>query len=211
MAHQRSAAGGDGGFTLIEMIVAMSLMAVLIAVFMGGVIQMTKDTSRVQNVSNSADQARRAYDRFERTARVASEVNRPVLVGTTWYLEFRTTATGTSTPLCTQWRMAGGTHLLQRRTWDDVASPTVSDWETVATGVTDGASTQQPFTMSPADSTYGRQRVAFFLAVTNGSAGSAQVSGLVVARNTDTTTTTNPDVDGDGISDTQVCQQAGRP
>jgi prepilin-type N-terminal cleavage/methylation domain-containing protein len=204
-------AGRDAGFTLVEMIVAMSLMGVLISVFMGGVVQMTKDATRVQSVSNSADQARRAYDRFERSLRVASEVNRPVLTGSTWYLEYRTTATGSATALCTQWRLAGSTGLLQRRTWTEVNSPAVSGWETVAAHVINDVTTQQPFTMSPADSTYSRQRVALFLVVAYATTGSAQVKGLVVARNTGTATSTNLDADHNGISDTQVCQQAGRP
>jgi type II secretory pathway pseudopilin PulG len=195
----------------------MSLIGVLVTIFMSGVVQMTKDTVRVQNVSNSADEARRAFDRFDRQLRSASEVNRPVEIGTTWYLEFRTTATGTLTPLCTQWRLVGATDQVQVRTWNDVLVPTVSVWGTIASRVINDPAVpaQNPFTWKAADSDYTRQRVTLYLIVSSGQPGGAQVQGTVVARNTSTTTVTNADAvpapNGDGVSDTQVCQQAGRP
>jgi prepilin-type N-terminal cleavage/methylation domain-containing protein len=201
----------DSGFTLVELLVAMSLVGVLVAVFMAAVTQMTRATVRVQNVTTSSDEARRVYERFERQFRSASEVNRPVRTGTTWYLEFRTSATGTTTAQCTQWRYLASAGQVQLRTWSDVSSPVAGAWVTVGSRVVNDPVTQPPFAFAPADLTYSRQRVTLDLRASSGVPGSARVSGLVVARNSSPNSVTNADGNGDGVSDNQVCQQAGRP
>lgn len=201
----------DGGYTLVEMLVAMTLMATLIAIFMAGIVQMTKATVRVENVSDSTDEARRAFSRMDLQLPYASAVNRPVRVGDDWYLEFRTTPTETTTGLCAQWRLVNSSHLLQYRTWSDVANPTVPDWITIASQVRNNPSTQVPFLYYPAGGSWARQRIFLYLYVTNGQPGSAWVYAHYVARNTSTATVTNPDSNpADGISDTQVCEQVGR-
>lgn len=207
----RRAQPRDTGFTLTELLVAMSLFSILLAVFMAGIVQMTKDTVRVQNVSDAADEARRAFDRFNRQIRYASAVNRPVEVGSDWYLEFQTTATGTATAQCTQWRLVHSTQQLQLRTWDDVTGATASAWVTIASRVANDPDAQQPFTFSPADLTNTRQRIGLFLTITNGQPGGAEVSGTFVARNTSTTTQTNAAADSGSGSADPVCQQVGRP
>lgn len=201
----------DGGYTLIELIVAMSLFSFLIAVFMSGIVQMSKSTVRVQNVTGASDEARRAFDRMDRQLRYAAAVNRPGRTGDDWYLEFQITATGTSAAVCTQWRLVDGTDQLQYRTWPDEVSPTASGWITVANHVANDPDTEQPFTFEPADATYTRQRVTLFLDVSNGQPGGAQVEATFVARNTSTATQTNADSSPvDGASDSPVCTQVSR-
>lgn len=206
----RARRGEDGGYTLLEMLVAMSLFAVLIAIYMAGVVQMTRSTNRVQNVTSSTDEGRRAFDRFDRQLRYASAVNRPVRVADNWYLEFQTRATGSGTGLCTQWRLLASTDQLQLRTWPDVGAPTATAWTTVASHVVNNPSSQQPFTFRPADATYNRQRIDLLLVVSNGQSGGAQVQAGFVARNTSTATVTNSATTNPLVSDTQVCQQLGR-
>lgn len=201
----------DSGYTLIELLVAMGLFTFLIVIFMSGIVQMTRSTVRVQNVTGSADEARRAFTRMDRQLRYASAVNRPVRVGDDWYLEFQTTSTGTTTGACTQWRLVDSGNRLQYRTWPDTGSPTASSWTTVASDVANDPTAQPPFSFAAADSTYTRQRVTLFLHVTDGQPGSAEVRATFVARNTSTATVTNADATpADGVSDSQVCQQVGR-
>ncbi|HET9657929.1 MAG TPA: prepilin-type N-terminal cleavage/methylation domain-containing protein [Kineosporiaceae bacterium] len=209
-AGRRGRGREDGGYTLVELLVAMSLFAVLIAIYMAGIVQMTRSTNRVRNVTSSTDEGRRAFDRFDRQIRYASAVNRPVEVGSDWYLEFQTTATGSGTGLCTQWRLLASTDQLQLRTWSDVSSPTATTWTTVASNVVNDPASQQPFTFHPADSTYNRQRVDLLLVVGNSQPGGAQVQAAFVARNTSTATVTNSATTNPLVSDTQVCQQVGR-
>jgi prepilin-type N-terminal cleavage/methylation domain-containing protein len=202
----------EGGYTLVELLVAMGLFGVLIAIYMAGIVQMTRSTVRVQNVTGSTDEARRAFDRFDHQLRYASAVNRPVEVGNDWYLEFLTTATGTSSGQCTQWRLLSATDQLQLRTWPDVATPVATNWVTVASHVVNDPNqvSQYPFGFHPADSTYNRQSLDLTLLVSNGPTGGAQVKATFVARNTSTATVTNAATVNPLVSDTQVCQQLGR-
>lgn len=187
---RRRGSGGRGhrresGYTLIEMLVAMGLMSVLIGIFMAGIVQMTKSAVRVQNVNNSTDEVRRAFDRMDRQIRYASAVNVPGQTGSDWYLEFLTTATGTATGQCTQWRLVHSTKQLQFRTWAP-ASSTASSWTTVASNVVNDPTTQPPFTFTAAGTTYTKEQVALYLKVGNGQPGGAEVSATFVARNSST-------------------------
>jgi type II secretory pathway pseudopilin PulG len=173
------------------MLVAMGLMSILIAIFMAGIVQMTKSAVRVQNVNNSTDEARRAFDRLDRQLRYASAVNTPGKTGNDWYVEFLTTATGTATAQCTQWRLVNSTHQLQYRTWA-VASATASGWTTVASNVVNNPATQPPFTLTAADTTYTKQQVALYLKVSNGQPGGAEVSARFIARNSSTASNVAP-------------------
>jgi prepilin-type N-terminal cleavage/methylation domain-containing protein len=181
----------ESGYTLIEMLVAMGLMSVLIGIFMAGIVQMTKSAVRVQNVNNSTDEVRRAFDRMDRQLRYASAVNTPGQTGSDWYVEFLTTATGTATGQCTLWRLVNSTHRLQYRTWVP-ASATASTWITVASNVVNDPTTQPPFTLTPANNTYTRQQVALYLKVSNGQPGGAEVSASFIARNSSTASNVAP-------------------
>jgi prepilin-type N-terminal cleavage/methylation domain-containing protein len=204
-AGQRPERGGpdDAGFTLVELIVAMFLFSLLLGIFMSGIVLMTRDTVRVQNISNTEDEARRAFDRFDRQLRYASAVNPPGRVGNDWYFEYQTTATGSVTGQCTQWRVQQSTQQLQVRTWDDATAATASGWAPVASHVSNDPTSEVPFTFTPADTTYMHQRVGLLLEVSMGATTPVRVQASFVARNTSTSTVTNTG----GL----VCQQVGRP
>jgi hypothetical protein len=198
----------DGGFSLVEQVVALGVLTVLFVIFMAAVVQMTGLTVRVQKSGAALDEVSRGVSRFDRQLRSADAVDRPGKVGTDWYLEFRTGANGSSASACTQWRLHSATAQLQFRTWADVSSPTVSSWQTVASGVVNDPTTEPPFVFSAATTSQSQQRVDLYLVA--GSAPLRMITTLA-ARNTSTITVTNPDTDGDGVTDSPVCQQAGRP
>ena len=193
----------DAGFTLIELIVAMFLFSLLLGIFMSGIVLMTRDTVRVQNISNTEDQARRAFDRFDRQLRYASAVYPPGRVGDDWYFEYQTTATGSSTAQCTQWRVQHSTQQLQVRTWDDATGASPSGWVSVASHVSNDPTSEVPFTFTPADNTYMHQQVGLLLEVSIGTTTPVRLQVSFVARNTSTATVTN--------NGGPVCQQVGRP
>ena len=205
--------GADSGYTLVELIVSMSILAFLIAIFMAAITQEYKNTVRTQAVSTSADETLRTMNRLDHTIRYAGAVNRPVEVGTNWYLEYQTTATlNGAQPVCTQWKFDSTADTVAYRTWTVTGGAvTPTPFITTSTHVVNNPATQQPFTFLPADPVYTKQRVVVWLIVQNSRGNGAQIQSTFTALNTSTATVTNPDLDSNGVSDTQVCQEAGRP
>src|SRR5674536_356756 len=124
------------GLTLVELVVAMGLYGVLRAVLMSAIIGMIGNLRKTQGIAGASGQARGAFDRLDRQLRYATAVNRPVLVGQDWYLDFATLNTSGQIE-CRQWRVEAATELLQQRTWPvgTVAPATPPSWAGVATGV----------------------------------------------------------------------------
>ena len=88
MWHRRKTPPGSdraclrtAGFTLVELVVAMGLFAVLLAVLMSAIIGMIGNLRKTQGIADASGQARVAFDRLDRQLRYATAVNRPVLVG----------------------------------------------------------------------------------------------------------------------------------
>src|SRR5664280_100746 len=95
MRHRHKTPPGSGraclrtaGFTLVELVVAMGLFAVLLVVLMFAIIGMIGNLRKTQGIADASGQARVAFDRLDRQLRYATAVNRPVLVGQDWYLDF---------------------------------------------------------------------------------------------------------------------------
>ncbi len=72
--RRRTAEGGDAGFTLIELAVAMTLMSVLLAIVATTVTGSKRSADTVQQVNNLNEEARLALNRISRELRQASEV-----------------------------------------------------------------------------------------------------------------------------------------
>ena len=217
MRHRHKTPPGSGraclrtaGFTLVELVVAMGLFAVLLAVLMSAIIGMIGNLRKTQGIADASGQARVAFDRLDRQLRYATAVNRPVLVGQDWYLDFATLNTSGQIE-CRQWRVEAATELLQQRTWT-VAQAAPPSWAGVATGVVNNPASQPPFTFVAADAQNPTQQVTVDLVLTRGAnpPGHAETRSTLVARNTDTTTATNADTNSDGVSDQQVCQEVAR-
>lgn len=211
----------DEGMTLIELLVAMGIFMVVIAVFMAGVVIMTRGTVRADVTAASGDSLRNTFQRMERQVRYAESVNYPG-TGTSGaqYVEFRTGAAVSSTgvAMCTQWRWVPGSGDLQFRTWRDVATPSIPAWTTVISDVLpDDASPARPYPFQVhqaiATKNEPRQRLTMRLTVGNDLAGAKAVSETTfVARNSSVASVSNADANNDGRSDTQVCvSAAGRP
>jgi prepilin-type N-terminal cleavage/methylation domain-containing protein len=201
---------GSGGFTLVELVVAMGLFAMLLAVLMTAVVGMEENLRKTQGIADASDQARLAFDRLDRQLRYATAVNRPVLVGQNWYLDFSTLNMSGSKE-CRQWRLDSAGQLMQQRSW--TGTPAIAPaWVTAASGVVNDPASQQPFVFVGADAQHPTQQVVVDLVVQRGAKppGHAETRVTLVARNTDPTTVTNGDNNGDGVSDQQVCQELPR-
>ena len=209
--------------TLVELIVAMGIFTVIIAVFMSGVVVMTRDTARAQAVSDAGTEVRSAFQRFDRDVRYASAINLPWFgtgaSSSAFYVEYLVSAVeGGKLPQCTQWRYVPGTGgangVLQRRTWSDGSVPSpLPAWTTEASNVRNDLSQpgQRPFQMSVTL----KQQLRVVLDIGPGPGGpnarkGAGLDAFFVARNTTDQTVTRTDKNGDRVSDSPVCQGVGR-
>ena len=214
----------DAGMTLVELLVAMGIFTLVIAIFMGGVVMMTRGTVRADVTSASGDSVRNVFQRLERQVRYAESVNYPGTgpSGAT-YVEFRTGAAVSSTgqAMCTQWRWDPSSGDLQSRSWRDASGATVPPWSTVigqvlADKLPEGSGPRPyPFQVLQADAgkNQPRQRLVLRLRVGDDVADARVVSETTfVARNSTIASVSNADANNDGQSDTQVCVAgAGRP
>ena len=196
------------GFSLPEMLIAMTIFAAFLAVITATVSTMMQDIRHTTTVNHAAAQNARAFDAFDQEIRPASAVNIPGLGtnGQDFYIEFLTTSLQ-GNALCRQWRLVVATDQLQQRSWTPVASgtPTLSAWTLVADGI---VNTTDPFGLAtPAD--YAQSdSVTMQLTDTQGvkPSATANTSTTVVAENTTANTPSNLDTNGNGFSDNPVCQ-----
>lgn len=128
----------DDGLTLVELLVAMTILVVFFAVFTSIAVRIFDLTGRQQSRSVSADASRNMLLVLDRQVRYANSVNNPVTTvdGTRW-VEWRTGSLGKQ-QTCYQWRVRP-TGEAQYRTWQPPLSgpgpSTPTAWRTQGTGV----------------------------------------------------------------------------
>jgi prepilin-type N-terminal cleavage/methylation domain-containing protein len=136
---------GDEGLSLIEMMVAVGLMSVVLALFGTGMTQIFSAGNNNQALTVATQQLHNAFIRLDRNIRYASGISKPgagvgVAAGNT-YVEYELTNTGTS--VCTQLALVAdsrqpGVFLLQTRS--KTGSGAVSGWSTMASDLTSASS-----------------------------------------------------------------------
>jgi len=202
--HRRLRADPEAGTSMVEIIVAMTIMVVCGAIFTGAMVSLFRANNAAQAVSSAAQQTNQAYQSLDRLVRYASAISTPAVNAGSWYVELSDTTTGSE--VCTQLRLNSATGTLQRRSWTVTAStPTPTAWRAVASGLSNGsagAGADQPFALVPPSGSVNRQRLAITLI---GRAGPA--SGASSSRSSYTLTAVNSDVSQTPAS---VCQQVGR-
>ncbi|MHB8340289.1 MAG: prepilin-type N-terminal cleavage/methylation domain-containing protein [Mycobacteriales bacterium] len=152
----------QGGFTLIEMMVAIIILSIFMALVSTAVVQMVHATLKTQAVGDSQFQLDTAFLRLDREVRYASAINPPGQTGSDWYVEFLTTNTGTAQ--CTQLRFDPASRLLQQRTWTSTGAPVPTPpWVTLAAGIVNNPTTQPPFTFTPSGTALVRQQLGIWL------------------------------------------------
>jgi type II secretory pathway component PulJ len=197
----------DRGTTIVELVVAMGIFTMVLSVIVGATLAMVQDVRKSENVYDASADARTAFARLDKQIRYATAINRPQpgTSGSDRYVEFQSIDGGNALT-CHQWRLLDASGQLQQRTW--VGTPVSAPaWSTVATNVVNGPG-QPPFVFTPATPSVPRQSLTVSLLISHGalSTGTASLSTTFTARNTDTNTTTNPDVIAPiGDSDLPVC------
>lgn len=198
----------DDGFSLPELLIAMTIFAAFLAVITATVTTMFQDIRHTSTVNYAASQNAHAFDAFDQEMRPASAVNIPGLGtnGQDFYIEFLTT-TLQGNSICRQWRLVVSTDQLQQRSWTPVTSgtPTVSAWTLVSNGI---VNTTDPFKLSLPQDYSQSDSVTMSLTDTQGvkPSATANTSTTVVAENTNANTPSNLDNNNNGFSDNPVCQ-----
>ena len=184
---------GQDGFTLIELIVAMSIFAMLLAVMMSVVIAMNKNLNKTTSIADASSQGLRATQAIDKQMRYADSVNVEATGASgDRYVSFEG-LTNTDASECYQWRIHTG-GLLQQRSWVSTAANTAAvtatspAWLTVAIGVVNPVASK-PFTVTSvgvgggAGATFQQVVVDLVLQGRSSQVGHAETKLTIVARN----------------------------
>src|SRR3954454_8418783 len=80
-------AAGDGGVTLVELLMSMSIMLVVMAVFTTGIIQLYRVSNAAGARSDAQARLSAALLRLDKQARTAAGISAPYLNGGNQYVE----------------------------------------------------------------------------------------------------------------------------
>lgn len=164
---------------MIEVVVGLTLMAVFMTMFTAAIATMYRSANKVESLNQTSSQLNIAFDKLDASARYASAISTPGRSGGAWYVELRTTNTGS--PVCTQLRVNPGVQQVQVRTWSTplAAGAGAPAWSTLANAITNGGATPgatQPFTLLPPDPTVPFQQLQVHLESSSGNGSSATSS-----------------------------------
>ena len=207
--HRTVRTSGDRGVTLVETLVAMTIMTMFGGIFTGAVIAMTNATGKAEATARSADALNQAFLSLDERVRYASAISVPGASGAGgtgyWYVELRATHSGTET--CTQLRIDTAAQQLQERTWTVGDTSSLTSFRPLASGITNGGaapgSADQPFALLAPRGNSASQQLSITLTALSGSGSTATTSrssfGFTAANSL------SPTPSG------STCQQAGRP
>ena len=210
----RKTAAPASGFSLIELVVAMGIFTIFIAVLLTAIVSLTKGATQSRATAESASAVLNVFQNIDRQVRYANAINYPGQSTTTGYryIEFRIPAA--SAPkgytTCMQWRYLPADNLIQSREWEDATGSLASGWSTKVTSVVEDPAAPFPLTLVPGGGVI-KQKLS--LTVTAGDASrnaTSKISTVYVARNSSNASTNVADANGQ--SATPVCQRtAVRP
>lgn len=213
-ARTPSAAGpDDAGFTLVEMIVAMAVFLVFLAIITSSVISITAASSRAQLIARTSNGVLVVFQNLDRQIRYADSINFPGAGATAGsrYVEFRIAAGSapSSVATCVQWRYWPATKSIQSRQWPESGTPS-PNWATKVTNVIDTGAATYPFQLMSATTSSATQRLV--LSISSGTVSltsGASISSTFVARNSSILSPSNSNTKVAGVSDTPVCTSSG--
>ena len=188
MRRVRLRAAGDAGVTLVEVVVAMTIMSVMMAMFTTSMLLLFQSANKNESSMIAQSQIQVAFVRLEKEIRYSSGISDLPAVGDP-YVEYLVAVNGVDT--CVQLRLNTSSKQLQRRTWVWNANPMAQTaWQPLASAVSAPAGVA-PFTFSAADPTYNFQRLRIRLVATSGAGRtttSKETNIQFTAINTSTTT-----------------------
>jgi hypothetical protein len=192
---------------MVELLMAMALMTVCGAIFVGSMVGLNRSTGKAQAATNTATQTNQAYLVLDELVRSASVITTPAKSTGTgdWYVELRDTAKGFET--CVQLRLDIATKQLQKRSWPAASPSAVTAWKPIADDFTNGAdaagSPNQPFVLTALTPTAKNQRLTVNLVATSGNPPT-----ITTSRSSFTLTAANSQLP---VPTGSICKQVTRP
>ncbi|SDT78480.1 prepilin-type N-terminal cleavage/methylation domain-containing protein [Actinoplanes derwentensis] len=141
----------DRGFSLVEVMMAATIMTFVLAIALTGVVQFYASTNQTQQTSDARDQLDISFRRLDRELRYATWVATPGKVGTRWYTEYALPDDATGNSPCRQIILNNGQLILAA--WD-LPAKTPATQTVLATYVTADTSAGPVAVYSPGDSPY---------------------------------------------------------
>jgi type II secretory pathway pseudopilin PulG len=145
----------EEGFTLVEVIVASSVLMLVLVIFLSTLISVQRTASNIDKRSQNQNQARLAVEALDRQVRSANYIYEPTSavtgITTGYGLKVYTqnnAPTRNPAPgyLCTLFQITTGNQL-QVRTWPPLQPTKASPWLTLATGVVNRTSNTTAFSL----------------------------------------------------------------
>jgi prepilin-type N-terminal cleavage/methylation domain-containing protein len=180
----------DNGYSIVELLVAMGIFAVVLSIAAAGMIGMTRNTRKVANTNDAARQLDRSIKLMGQQAPFAQDISTEWSSGSDWYVSYDISDKN-GTLRCYQWRLIATTDQLQYATWV-ASSTTAKSWRTMSTGVTNNPTSEKPFVVTlPTGGT--KYQLSVDLIGTRGGnpTGKSEVQVVYVGANTTVNSATN--------------------
>jgi prepilin-type N-terminal cleavage/methylation domain-containing protein len=165
----------DSGVTLIELIVSMTIMAVMMTMFTTAMLQMYQAANKTESLSNAQSELNTVFLRLDRLVRYASGISEVKQNGSTYYIGVLVVEADRT--LCHALRLVGAEKKLQIVTWNESDPTNRPPWTTLANDVlgravvlpTGAVQYFEPFRFVEADNTYTFDRMQLELTAVIGS------------------------------------------
>jgi prepilin-type N-terminal cleavage/methylation domain-containing protein len=194
----QGAASRESGFTIIELMVAMMVLGIFLAIVTTSVVALTRGATKIQVAAVSSSQELAVFSRLDHAIRYADGVNAQGTGSPSGdsYFEFRVPSDSTPNNLtmCTQWRYDPASATIAMRQWQDGSfSSTKTAWDVLLRNVANGGGANYPFAFSAAaPPNQVLEEMTLTLYAGNTVVNGAQISSTFVARNSKATPTNPP-------------------
>jgi prepilin-type N-terminal cleavage/methylation domain-containing protein len=174
----------DAGFTLIELMVAMMVFSIFLAILTTSIIGLTRSATKLQVAAVSSNQELSVFSALDREIRYADGVNAQGTGATDTYIEFRipSDSTASNVTTCTQWRYDPTAGTIASRTWPDGNLGAATSWNVLLSNVANDGGANYPFQFIAAPSG-GLEEMQLQLDAGNTSVKGALITSTFVARN----------------------------
>jgi len=181
--------GDEAGLSLVELMVAMVIFAIFVAVILTSIVAISRSAVRTQLVGESTNSTLVVFGSLDRQVRYSDSINYPgVGPSGNRYVEFRVPAASTAGGLlavCYQWRFSPVNSRLESRRWNESDPTTATAWSPKLTNVADDGDPTHPFQLDAANnSDKPRQKLLITLNPgTDAQTAGAGMSTTFIARN----------------------------
>nr|WP_296074389.1 hypothetical protein [uncultured Actinoplanes sp.] len=143
--------GDDAGYSLVDLLVALSVMSILFVVVIGAIAEIYGNVTRTEGTSFAREEIGKSFRRLDKELRYATWISTPGKVGSSWYLEYAVPSTD-SAEYCRQLEFDTVSGVLTLAKWDPTGGGKPGPAGTIATDLTLNAGAA-PFTLIAPNST----------------------------------------------------------